>query len=162
MPLKRARSETYPLRARAYGRSESRRGQPLTLRVLRGGASRRPSPSVSFQRIPLKRRRLETCPLRAGAYGRSESRRGQPLGVLREDPRRAACCGVFAEGINLLPSRGKRAGIIIYLLNLEEQRRNKYGVFQKVKVARGEDAMQADAIHAVLDSAFAFKNSWLR
>jgi len=69
---------------------------------------------------------------------------------------------VFAEGINLLPSRGKRVGIIIYLLNLEERRRNEYGVLRKVQMARGEDAMQAGALLAGLEYALVFKYSQLR
>jgi hypothetical protein len=57
--------------------------------------------------------------------------------------------------------KGEKGRDLYYLLNLEEQRRNKSGVFLKVQVTRGEDAIQADAIHARLENALLFKNSWL-
>jgi hypothetical protein len=50
----------------------------------------------------------------------------------------------------------------IYLLLIRKRRRNEYGVFRKVQIARGEDAMQEGAVLIRLTNALVFKYSWLR
>ena len=50
----------------------------------------------------------------------------------------------------------------IYLLLIRKRRRNEYGIFRKVQIARGEDAMQEGAVLIRLTNALVFKYSWLR
>jgi len=76
---------------------------------------------------------------------------------------RGSVSGDIAGPVGIYNLTGQAAQMgFIYLLNLEEQRRNKYGVCQKVQMVRGKDAMQADALLAGLENALVFKNSQLR